>query len=201
MFLKLKYVLVHTKENNNMILGYARVSTDEQNLDRQIDALEKNGAEKIYFEKITGRKSDRPQLIELMDYARKGDMIVITELSRLGRSTKDLILISEKLNEKGIMLKSLKENIDTNTPTGKLMFGMLAVLAEFERNVIVERVNEGIKSARERGKIGGRPKVSNDKLSLACKLYESKEYTVKEITNMTGISKATLYRELNKKTQ
>lgn len=182
-----------------MVIGYARVSKIDQNLDRQIDALEKAGAEKIYTEKMTGKKYDRPELMKMLEYGRKGDIILITELTRLSRSTKDLISLSEKIKEKGMELKSIKEDINTTTSTGKLMFGMMAIISEFERNIIEERTREGLMSARERGVKFGRPKMDNDIIERALKLYDSKEYSVKEIKEMTGISKSTLYREINKR--
>lgn len=182
-----------------MIIGYARVSTEEQNLDRQIDALKAAGAEKIFMEKMTGTKSDRPKLNEMLEYGRPGDVILVSELTRLSRGTKDLISLSEKINEKGMELISLKEKIDTTSATGKLMFGMLAVMSQFERDLIVERTKEGLRAARARGKKGGRPKKSTEVIQRALRLYDSKEYTIPEITEMTGLSKGTLYRAINER--
>lgn len=185
-----------------MLIGYARVSKYNQSLDRQLDSLEKAGCEKIFQEKITGTKKERPELIKMFDQLRQGDTVVISELARLGRSTKDLVSISEKLIEMKVELKSLKENIDTNTATGKMMFGMLAVLSQFERDLISESTKEGIESARSRGKLGGRPKKKPYDIQRAIKLYDTKEYTVKEIASMTKISRATIYNyimERNKK--
>ncbi|SKA75098.1 Site-specific DNA recombinase [Clostridium sp. USBA 49] len=182
-----------------MIFGYARVSTDNQNLNRQLDQLKEAGAEKIYKEKITGTKKDRPELTKLLDYAREGDTIIITDLTRISRSTKDLISLVEELGNRGINIKSLKESwLDTTTAQGKLMFTIMAGLSQFERDLISERTKEGLKSARARGKKGGRPKKSDKDIERAIKLYNSKQYTIKEITEMTNISKPTLYRYIDK---
>jgi DNA invertase Pin-like site-specific DNA recombinase len=181
-----------------MKLGYARVSTHEQSLDLQLDALEKAGCEKIYQEKISGMKDDRPQLQELLEYAREGDVLVVYKLDRLGRSTKRLIELAEELEKRGIELVSVKDNIDTTTVVGKAMFRMLAVLAEMERDLIAERTKAGLESARARGRKGGRPKKDKKQVDKALKLYASQQYTVKEIEEMTGVSKATLYRNLKK---
>ena len=176
-----------------MKFGYARVSTEEQNLDRQLDQLKVAGVEKIYKEKITGTKKDRPELQKMLDYAREGDIIVISDLTRLSRSTRDLISISEQLKEKGIELVSLKETLDTTTATGKMMFGMLAVLAQFERDQISERTKEGLKSARARGKTGGRPTVDKKNIENALVLYDDGKVSVSDICTMCNISKNTLY--------
>lgn len=182
-----------------MKIGYARVSTLDQSLDLQIDALEKLGCEKIFKEKVSGMKDERPQLQELLSFARSGDVVCVYKLDRLGRSTKKLIEWSEELNERGIELVSLKDNIDTTTAIGKGMFKMLAVLAEMERDLISERTRAGLESARVRGRKGGRPKKDGKQVEKAFKLYQSKQYTVKEIEEMTNVSKATLYREIKKR--
>jgi DNA invertase Pin-like site-specific DNA recombinase len=186
-----------------MKLGYARVSTLDQSLDLQKDALIKAGVESrhIYEEKVTGTKSDRPKLQELLNYAEKGDQIVVYKFDRLSRSTKHLIELSEELAEKGIELISIQDNIDTTTPTGKAMFKMLAVLSEMERDIISERTKAGLESARTRGRNGGRPKMDKGKLDHAITLYETQKYSIKEITEKTGVSKAKLYKELNERKQ
>ncbi|MGU8283502.1 recombinase family protein [Clostridium perfringens] len=176
-----------------MIFGYARVSTEEQNLNRQIDQLQAYGVEKIFEEKMTGTKKDRPQLNKMLEQLRKGDTIVIADLTRLSRSTKDLISLSEQLREMGVELISLKENIDTTTATGKMMFGMLAVLAQFERDLISERTKEGLKSARARGNKGGRPKKDKRAIENALMIYDDGKMPVSEICKLCGISKNTLY--------
>lgn len=180
-----------------MILGYARVSTKDQNLDRQLDQLKAAGCEKIFTEKITGTKKDRPELIRLLEQVRHSDTVIISELTRLSRSTKDLFDLVETIHEKGADIKSLKETwLDTTTPQGKLMFTLIAGISQFERDLISQRTKEGLESARARGRKGGRPKKSQKDIKKALKLYDSKEYSVKEIEDMTGISKTTLYRYL-----
>lgn len=180
-----------------MILGYARVSTKDQNLDRQLDQLEAAGCEKVFTEKITGTKKERPELIRLLEQVRPGDTIIISELTRLSRSTKDLFDLVETINEKGADIKSLKETwLDTTTPQGKLMFTLIAGISQFERDLISQRTKEGLEAARARGRKGGRPKKSQKDIKKALKLYDSKEYSIKEIEDMTGISKTTLYRYL-----
>ena len=179
-----------------MIFGYARVSTENQNLNRQLDQLKKAGAEKIYEEKITGTKTkkDRPELLKLLEYAREGDTIIILDLTRISRSTKDLISLVEELGNRGINIKSLKESwLDTTTAQGKLMFTIMAGLSQFERDLISERTKEGLKSARARGRKGGRPKVDKKNVERAIMLYNLKNVSIKEICEMCKISKSTLY--------
>lgn len=180
----------------NFIFGYARVSTEQQNLDRQLDMLQKYGVDYIYNEKMTGTKRNRPELEKLLERLTEGDTVVVESLSRLGRSTKDLIWLMETFNTKGVNLVSLKESIDTNTSTGKLLFTLMSAIAQFERDVIADRTREGIASARARGRKGGRPKTNPEKLKMAVKLYNSKQYSIKEIEEMTGIKKDTLYRAI-----
>ncbi|MBC2581393.1 recombinase family protein [Clostridium sp. DJ247] len=180
-----------------MLIGYARVSTEEQNLHRQIDQLKELGCERIYTEKITGTKSDRPELNKMLDQLRNGDTIIVCELTRLSRSTKDLFKLVETIEDKGANIKSLKENwIDTTTPQGKLLFTIFAGISQFERDLISQRTREGLSSARARGRKGGRPSKSSKDIEKALKLYNSKEYSITEITEMTGVSKPTLYRYL-----
>ena len=177
-------------------IGYARVSTADQNLERQLDLLRQYGVDYIFQEKMSGTKRDRPELNKLLAHITEGDTVVIESLSRLGRSTKDLIELVELLKEKNVQLVSLKEAIDTSTPTGILLFTLMSAMAQFERDVIAERTQEGLKAARARGRKGGRPKCDSRKLQQAIKLYESKQHTVAEIEELTGIKKATLYRSL-----
>lgn len=180
----------------NYTFGYARVSTEQQNLDRQLDALKKYGVDCIYNEKMTGTKKDRPELNKMLDRMTEGDTVVIESLSRLGRSTKDLIELTELFHSKGVNLVSLKEAIDTNTSTGKLLFTLMSAIAQFERDTIADRTREGLKAARARGRTGGRPKTDLDTIKKAVKLYNTQQYSVKEIEEMTGIKKSTLYRNL-----
>ena len=158
-----------------MNIGYARVSTSDQNLDLQTDALTKAGCERIFSDVASGAKSDRVGLGEAVAFARAGDTLVVWKLDRLGRSLPHLIATVKDLEAKGIGFRSIQEAIDTTTPTGKLFFHMIGALAEFERDIIRERTNAGLASARARGKLGGRPKALNDKKrKMALSLYESK---------------------------
>lgn len=182
----------------NYIFGYARVSTEQQNLDRQIDALRKYGCDLIYNEKMTGTKRNRPELSKLLDRITEGDTVVIESLSRLGRSTKDLIELTELFQAKGVRLISLKEQIDTSTSTGKLLFTLMSAIAQFERDTIADRTREGLRAARARGRTGGRPKTNPDSVRKALKLYHTGQYSIKEIEEMTGVKKSTLYRNLRK---
>lgn len=184
-----------------MKFGYARVSTTDQNLNRQIDQLKEAGCEKIFQEKITGTKSNRPELERLFDQLREGDTIIITDLTRLSRSTKDLFKLVESIENKKANIKSLKEAwLDTTTPQGKFMFTVFSGVSQFERDLISERTKEGLQSARARGRKGGRPKKSQEKINLAIKMYESQDYTIAEITEATGISKPSLYRYIRERT-
>jgi len=178
-----------------MLIGYARVSTLDQSDALQLDALQGAGCEKIFTDKISGTVADRPGLAKVKEHLRKGDTLVIWRLDRLGRSLKDLLAWGEYLHQNGIALKSLQENIDTSTPTGKLVFHLFGALAEFERNLIVERTRAGLASARARGRLGGRPKTLNkDKRQLVISLYNEKQHTVEKICEMMAISKPTLYK-------
>lgn len=180
-----------------MLIGYARVSTDDQNLNLQRDALNQAGCECIYEDHISGVKADRLGLQEAKSYARRGDTLVVWRLDRLSRSLKDLIEMVALLESRGIGLKSLHEAIDTSSSSGKLIFHIFGALAEFERNLIRERTQAGLKAARARGRSGGRPKsLSEDKRALAVKLYDEKKHTIKQICTMMGISKPTLYAYL-----
>ncbi len=180
----------------NYVFGYARVSTEAQNLDRQLDALGKYGVDMIYNEKMSGTKKNRPELTKLLDRITEGDTVVVESLSRLGRSTKDLIELTETFQSKGVNLVSLKESIDTNSPTGKLLFTLMSAIAQFERDVIADRTREGLKSARARGRTGGRPRADPEQVKKAVKLYKTEQYSIKEIEELTGIKKSTLYRNL-----
>lgn len=180
------------------MFGYARVSTEQQCLDRQLDMLEKYGVDMIFNEKMTGTKRNRPELEKLLERLTKGDTVVIESLSRLGRSTKDLIWLMETFNSKGVNLVSLKESIDTTTSTGKLLFTLMSALAQFERDVIADRTREGLASARARGRKGGRPSVDSETVRKAVRLYKTGEYTAKEIYELTGVKKTTLYKNVRK---
>jgi len=176
-------------------IGYARVSTQDQNLDRQLDNLKAAGCERIFNEKMTGTKSDRPELKTMLLTLRSGDILVIDSFSRLSRSTKDLLDLVDKLTDMGVHLISLKENLDTTTATGKLMLTMLSALSQFERDLIAERTIDGLKAARARGRCGGRPRLGSDKdRKQALAMYHANVMTNGEIADKFGVSQRTLSR-------
>lgn len=180
-----------------MLIGYARVSTDDQNLNLQRDALEQAGCKKIYEDQLSGAKAARPGLQQTLDVLREGDVLVVWRLDRLGRSLKDLLQIVEVLDERGVELQSLQESINTMSSGGKLVFHIFAALAEFERNLIRERTQAGLKAAKARGRKGGRPKaLSPAQRRVAVRLYAEKKHTITQICTMMGISKPTLYSYL-----
>jgi DNA invertase Pin-like site-specific DNA recombinase len=179
-----------------MFIGYARISTQEQTLNLQQDALEKAECNKIFTDVISGVKAERKGLDEALVYVRKGDTLVVWRLDRLGRSLPHLITTMTSLEERGIGFKSLTENIDTTTSGGKLIFHIFGALAEFERNLIRERTQAGLSAARARGKRGGRPKaITVQKRSIAQELYDT-GHPIKDICRTLKISRATLYRAL-----
>lgn len=181
-----------------MKLGYARCSTLDQNLDWQIDALTKEGCDRIFQEKFTGTRKDRPELLRMMDMLREGDTVIICELTRLSRSVKDLFDLVEQVEKAGANIKSLKEPwLDTTTPQGRLLFTIFSGVSQFERELIRERTMEGLASARARGRMGGRPGKDKKIVEQALTLYDSKAYSVDEISKTTGISRATLYKYVN----
>jgi len=180
-------------------IGYARVSTEGQNLDLQLDALTDAGCTKIFRDVISGSRSDRPELEQALDYLRPGDNFVVWRLDRLGRSVKHLIEVVNDLQERGVGLTSLQEDIDTSSPSGKLVFHIFGALSEFERDLLRERTKAGLDAARRRGRVGGRKTVMTpNKLATARKLYEDPDnaMTMKEIAETVGISRSTLYRHL-----
>ncbi|MCF6766631.1 recombinase family protein [Thiotrichales bacterium 19S3-7] len=182
-----------------MIFAYARVSTLDQNIDSQIDALKKYGYDHLYQEKASGAKMDRPALQELRSKLRKNDTVLIYRLDRLGRSLKHLIELVEEFQEMGVNLISLSDSINTSTASGKLVFHIFGAMADFERNLIKERTNVGLTAARARGRLGGRKKgLSNEaknKAKLVYKLYKQGDMTVSEICKSLTIgSRGTVYR-------
>src|SRR5687768_14213779 len=180
-----------------MKIGYARASTREQDLALQIDALTKEGCEKIFQEKAPGAQRDRPELKAALSYMREGDILVVWKLDRLARSMKQLIETVEDFERRGVGLKSLQDPIDTSSPSGKLVFHIFAALAEFERGVIWDRTHAGLKSARERGRIGGRPRLLSDRdLQDAKALLKDPAITVAEVAKRLGVSLSTLYNHL-----
>ncbi len=186
-----------------MLIGYARVSTNEQNLDLQRDALLKAGCSEknIFTDKITGTKAERIGLAQALSHLRAGDTFVVWRLDRLGRSLKHLIETVTKLREQNIAFKSITENIDTSTATGQLVFHIFGALAEFERNLIRERTIAGLESARARGRLGGRPELTgaSSKVAMAKKLYADKTNVIDDICKTLHISRATLYRYIKVK--
>lgn len=181
-----------------MLIGYARVSTDDQNLHLQQDALSQIGCERIFEDHLSGATAERPGLRKSLEFARPGDTLVVWRLDRLSRSLKDLIEMVTLLESKKVGLKSLQEMLDTSSPSGKLVFHVFGALAEFERNLIRERTQAGLNAARARGRKGGRPKVLDDaKRTLAISLYDGKKHTVAQICAMMGISKPTLYKYIH----
>ncbi len=183
-----------------MKIGYARVSTKDQNLDLQIDALKKEGCKKIYQDTMSGTKSDRPALQEMIAHLREEDVIVVWKLDRLGRSLKHLVDLINKIIEKKAGLKSLHDPIDTTTAQGRLIFNIFASLAEFERDLIKDRTMAGLSAARARGRLGGKPKgLSQKAQSTACAvetLYKERKLTTEQILEQLNISRATLYNYL-----
>ncbi len=181
-----------------MLIGYARVSTTDQNVSLQINELQKAGCEKIFRDKVSGAKAEQPGLNEALEFLREGDSLVVWRLDRLGRSLKHLLETVSLLEERGIGFRSLQESIDTTTSGDRLIFHIFGALAEFERNLIRERTMAGLKAARARGRVGGRPrKLDTKKTELAYRLYDEKNHTVIEICQMLGVSKPTLYTYLS----
>jgi DNA invertase Pin-like site-specific DNA recombinase len=178
-------------------LGYARVSTLEQDPALQHDALLAAGCERIFVDKASGKLESRPALDELLEQARPGDTVVVWRLDRLGRSLRHLLEAVTALESRGVAFVSLTESIDTSTPGGRLVFHLFGALAEFERDLIRERTLAGLASARARGRIGGRPTVwTPDKLQVAKTMYASGEHDVTTIARVLGVSRASVYRAL-----
>lgn len=180
-----------------MFVGYARVSTQDQNSDLQTDALGTAGCERLFEEKASGAQRERPELTKALDYVREGDTLVVWKLDRLARSLKQLIETVENLEARGIGFKSLIESIDTTTSGGKLVFHIFAALAEFERSIIRERTKAGLDAARQRGRKGGRPPSMTEADKIAAKaLLADPEITVAEVAKRMGVSVATLYKHI-----
>jgi DNA invertase Pin-like site-specific DNA recombinase len=179
------------------LLGYARVSTLEQNSRLQTDALKAAGCYRVFTDRASGALDERRELAKLFDQARPGDTVVVWRLDRLGRSLRHLIDTVNALSERKIGFRSLTENIDTTTSGGKLVFHIFGALAEFERVLIRERTQAGLVAARARGRHGGRPTVMPpDKVTTARQMYDSKEFTVEAIARVLGVSRASIYRHL-----
>lgn len=182
-----------------MLIGYARVSTDDQHLDLQRDAPTQVGCERIYEDTVSGAQAEREGLTSLINALRPGDTLVIWRLDRLGRSLKNLLQLVERLDGLCVGLRSLQESIDTTSGGGRLVFHLFGALAEFERNLVRERTQVGLSAARQRGRQGGsRALLSPTKKALALKLHQERNHTIEEIRNMMGISKSTSYNYLSK---
>ncbi len=180
-----------------MLIGYARVSTDDQNLDLQRAALRDAGCERIYEDTVGGSRAERPGLKQAMEILRRSDTLVVWRLDRLARSLKHLIELSERIDAAGVGLRSVQESIDTTTSSGRLFFHLMGALGEFERNLIRERTRAGLEAARKRGKVGGRPRALSDgDLKAARALLASDDMSVEEVARRVGVSPATLYRYL-----
>jgi len=189
-----------------MLIGYARVSTDDQDLSLQIEKLKEYGCQKIFAEKQSGNKSDRPELLKALDYLREGDTFVVCKIDRLARSIIDLNNIVQELINKGVNVRFLKENIEfqvneKNNPLQALLFNILGSFAQFERDIIVERTKEGRERAKRQGKHLGRPGQDKKKIERALKLYHEREtngMSVNDISKLTGVPRSTIYYELKK---
>ena len=181
------------------LIGYARVSTQDQHLDLQHDALRGAGCEKIFTDAVSGASSERRGLAAALEYLRPGDTLVVWRLDRLGRSLKHLIDTLTRLDDAVVGFRSLQERIDTTTPGGKLIFHVFGALAEFERDLIRERTRAGLAAARARGRLGGRPRKleTATKVAAAQALYNDKRNSIADICNALGVSRATLYRSLS----
>lgn len=181
-------------------LGYARVSTVDQDAALQVDALETAGCDRVFVDTMSGAVTHRPQLDRLFEHARGGDTIVVWRLDRLGRSLRHLITQVQELADRGVGLRSLQESIDTTSPGGRLIFHVFGALAEFERDLITERTTAGLAAARARGRQGGRPpKLTDEQVRTVRRLYDDSELTVAEIGQIFGVSRATVYRCLHKR--
>ena len=183
-----------------MLIGYARVSTQDQNLDLQLDAMKRAGCEKVFSDTASGAKATRPSLEQALSHAREGDTLVVWKLDRLGRSLRHLIDTVQALNGRGVGFMSLQESIDTTTPGGKLVFHVFGALAEFERDLVKERTNAGLTAARARGRKGGRPKALSEKQRQQAKtLIKDPSISIGEICNTLRVSRSTLYRTVSGK--
>jgi len=177
-------------------IGYGRISTADQNASSQEDALKAAGVDQLFIDTFTGTKSSRPELDRMKEQLRSGDTIVITRLDRLGRSTKDLLNLVSELDDQGVNLQVLEQNINTSTPDGKLFFTMIAAFAEFEREIMRSRTIDGLAAARARGRKGGRKPVMSPSKVQTVKLMYEQGVQIKEIAEVLGVSRPTIYRSL-----
>jgi DNA invertase Pin-like site-specific DNA recombinase len=179
------------------LIGYARVSSSDQDLALQLDALEGLGCARIFKERASGALDSRPELERMLDHLRVGDTVVVWRLDRLGRSLRHLIDVVGQLEERRVALRSVTEGLDTSTPGGKLVFHLFGALAEFERALIIERTQAGLTAARARGRKGGRPSVMTpEKIEVTRSMYASKKHTLAAIAETVGVSRATVCRAL-----
>ena len=183
-----------------MKVGYSRVSTVEQNEARQLEKLKELGCEKIYIDKCSGKNTNRPEFNKMIDYVREGDTVYVTEWSRLSRSTMDLLTTLNRLEEKGVVVKSVKENFDTSTPQGKLILTVFAAISQFEREIILQRQAEGINIAKQQGKYKGRQpnKYEPELLNQVISGLADKSLTVTKAAELLGVTRATVYNILNR---
>ena len=185
-----------------MKIGYARVSRSEQCLDLQLDALKKVGCDRVFTDKLSGALDERPGLLEAMEFAREGDTICVWRLDRLGRSMTHLLKSIAVLKTRGVQFVSLTESLDTSTPTGRLMFHVISALCEFEKDLLRTRTNAGLTAARERGRIGGRPRAMDaGKLALAKAMIATSRSSAQDVCTSLGISRSTLFRSLKEDSQ
>ncbi|MER5422763.1 recombinase family protein [Streptosporangium roseum] len=184
-----------------MLFGYARISTADQNPDHQIDALLRAGVERdnVYLDRASGAKASRPQFDIVLRTLRSGDTLKVTRLDRLSRSVLHLVTLGAELRMRGVGLHVIEQGIDTDTMEGRAMFGMLSVLAELQRELIVANTNDGLAAARARGRVGGRrPRLTADQAALAQQLYDAREKTVQQIADLFGVPRSTVYGHLDR---
>lgn len=180
----------------NLKIGYIRVSTVEQNIARQEVIMEKLGVEKIFIDKISGKNMERPMLKEMMDFVRSGDIVVVESISRFARNTRDLLELVDQLVAKGVQFVSMKERIDTSTPSGKFMLTVFGAVAQLERDYILQRQKEGIAIAKAQGKYNGRKRVENDKFLKVYEKWQNHEITAMQAMKLLNFSKTTFYRRV-----
>jgi len=187
-----------TEKSNGQLVGYARVSTGDQNIDLQADALKSAGCRKILSEKLSGKNTDRPELSKLMEYLREGDTLVVYKLDRLSRSTKDMLVLAEHLKNRGVNLKSLSDDIDTSTPYGSFFFTVCAAFGQLEREMIVSRTRAGLEAAKARGRVGGRPDLDNKDIAEAARDLLNQGKSPKQVCATLSLTRATMYRGIAK---
>lgn len=179
-----------------MKIGYVRVSTKEQNTARQEELMKSLGVDKMYIDKISGKNTDRPSLLEMLGFVREGDSVIVESISRFARNTKDLLELTEELNNKRVQFISQKEKIDTDTPAGKFMLTIFGAVAELEREYIRQRQREGIEIAKEQGKYKGRPEKQLDNFGEVYVQWKQGEITAKSASEQLGVSRSTFYRKV-----